>query len=184
MRFLLILGLASLFPASDAAAQSPQGLNIHAGIRLQKTVGFYAMNGIASEIQSPSLLNGNVTFGLNFLSSKMGSAFFLNHGIPAHELQIGALHYFRPEKSFKPMLRLNTGYAWANYGSEIFSAIPHSSLLLALEPGIAYDFKKPVRLTASFGYNLISGSGDAGYGMLWPLYVQFSGLYRFSLEGK
>jgi hypothetical protein len=61
--------LQAFFPLPTLLHNLPQGLNIHAGIRLQKTVGFYAMNGIASEIQSPSLLNGNVTFGLNFLSS-------------------------------------------------------------------------------------------------------------------
>lgn len=165
------------------SAQVNQGSLLHAGVRLQKSVGFYAMNGLSAEWNSPDVLKGKLTYGLNFVSSRLGSA-FLNKGIACHELQLSAIRYFRPEHAFKPVLRINGGLAWAGFGSSQFSEIPQSSALLSLEPGLAYDFKRPVRVTLSLGYNLITGTGDQGYGMLWPVYIQCSGLYRFSLQKK
>ena len=175
----LILSLAALF-SMEASAQSDKGAVMHAGIRIQKSVGFYYVNGLAFEWNSPEVLKGKLTYGLNLISSRAGSA-FLNNGIACQELQLSAIRYFKPERAFKPLLRLNAGYAWAKYPSDAFNEIPNSSALASLEPGLAYDFKKPVRLSLSLGYNLISGTGDQGYGLLWPVYVQFSGLYRFSL---
>lgn len=165
------------------SAQNDKQLSINAGIRIQKSAGFYYINGLAAEINSAGLLQGKLTLGANLLSSRLGSA-FLNNGIACHEFQVSAIRYFRPEKPFKPLLRLNTGIAWARYGSDIFKEVPNSSALLSIEPGLAYDFQKPLRLSLSFGYNFITGTGDKGYGMVWPLYVQFSGLYRFAVNKK
>lgn len=164
---------------SVLSAQETGKTNINGGIRIQKSVGFYYMNGLTAEINSPKILKNKLTLGVNLLSSRLGSA-FMNNGIGCHEFQVSAIRYFRPEKHFKPLFRLNTGIAWSAYGSDVFRDIPRSSALLSLEPGIAYDFSKPVRLSLSLGYNMITGSGDKGYGMLWPVFIQFSGMYRFS----
>lgn len=177
----LIVILAGML--STLSAQQPAKPSFNAGIRIQKSVGFYYINGLTAEMNSPRILNNRLTLGMNLLFSRLGSS-FMNNGIGCHEIQLSAIRYFRPEKHFKPLFRLNTGIAWARYGSDVFGEIPRSSALLSLEPGMAYDFNKPVRLSLSLGYNMITGSGDKGYGLLWPLFVQFSGLYRFAAAKK
>ncbi|MBL7811460.1 MAG: hypothetical protein JNL57_04475 [Bacteroidetes bacterium] len=154
--------------------------NLNAGIRVQKSIGFYCNNGVAAEFSSPHLFNQKLTLGMNLLSSRLGSA-FLNHGIAYHEIQISALHYFRSAKRIQPLVRLNTGLAFSRYGSSVFRDIPASSLLLSAETGVGMDMNKQLKFSFSAGYNAITGNGTRGFGMVWPIFVQFSALYRFGI---
>jgi hypothetical protein len=147
------------------------------GFRFQKAVGFYWTNGISLEYNNAKIWNQKISFGLNFVSSKLGSALFSN-AIPYYEINFSGIKYFRHEKKLKPLIRLNIGYAHANYGSDIFKDIPNQSMLLSFEIGAAYDFKLPIRIAVTGGYNIITGNGMSGLGVLFPVYAQFSIFYK------
>lgn len=147
------------------------------GLRFQKAAGFYWSNGITVEYTNEKILKQKVSLGFNFISSKLGTALNSN-AIPFYEIDISGIKYFRQNKSLKPLFRLNLGYAHANYGSDIFNDITDQSLLISIEAGAAYDFKFPLRIALSGGYNLIKGNGEKGLGVIYPVYAQCSLIYR------
>ncbi|MDI1355583.1 MAG: hypothetical protein PSX36_11730 [bacterium] len=147
------------------------------GFRAQKAIGFYWSNGICAEYALEKILKGSLAFGLNYISSSMGTA-ALSNAIHCSEINGSLIKYFRMRKPLKTLLRLNAGYAHANYPSDIYKNIPNQSMTLSLELGLVYDFKIPLRLALGGGYNVISGKGTKGLGTLYPVYGQFSIIYR------
>jgi hypothetical protein len=169
--------LTLLFLTFSSAATFCQIHTLDAGIRLQKTVGLYYENGVTAQYN----LNRRWAGGISFVSSRLGSAIGTNALKQDNFILSGAYH-FRPAKKLKPFVRLNTGYFHADYESEIFKSLPNSSLLASLDAGISYQFKSPLKINFSAGYNSISGDGLSSPGTLYPIFLQSSITWNFKIR--
>jgi len=69
------------------------------------------------------------------------------------------------------------GYFHADYEYAIFDVLPNNTFLFSLDAGLEYEFKAPITLNLSAGYNLNSGTGSAGPGTLFPVFYQMSIYY-------
>jgi hypothetical protein len=174
-----ILACGGVLKAQDSASAKPS--QVFVGLRFQKAVGFYYINGLSAEFSSPKLCKQKISAGFNFVSSRLGSALASN-AIAYSEVNLSAIKYFRNDRPIKPLVRLNLGYARANFGSDEFGDLPAQSFLASIEGGAAYDLKFPLRITLAGGYNIITGNGMKGLGVLFPLYAQCSLFYRISIK--
>ncbi|HEY0056069.1 MAG TPA: hypothetical protein VGB63_11980 [Pedobacter sp.] len=168
------LQILLLFSSATAFCQTH---SIDAGIRLQKSVGLYYENGITAQYN----FNKRWTGGISYVSSRLGSALGTN-ALKQDNFIISGGYHFRPSKSLKPFLRFNTGYFSADYESEIFETLPNSSLLASLDAGLAYQFKSPLKINFSVGYNAISGDGLDSPGTLYPVFLQSSITWNIKIK--
>ena len=143
------------------------------GLRFQKTVDLYYENGITAQYN----YSKRIIFGASYITSRLGSALGSN-AIKQDNFMISGAYLFRPNKTLKPFIRLNTGYFTAYYESPIFNNLQNNSALLSLDGGLSYSFKSPLKLNASIGYNAITGDGEQGAGTLYPVYFQTSVLWN------
>jgi hypothetical protein len=158
-----------------------QDKSLLTGIRLQKTHNFYYENGVAIEYTQEKYLQNKIYLGFIYVTSKLGTAINSNAVKQDNYLiQIG--YHFLKDKIICPTVQLNTGYFHADYGSPIFDVLPHSSMLLSIEPGIFLNFKVSVKAKLSAGYNLITGNGTSGPGTLYPLFFQCSIFYQLKFR--
>jgi hypothetical protein len=72
---------------------------------------------------------------------------------------------------------LNTGYFHADYEEDIFDVLPNNAFLFSVDAGLSYEFRIPLTVSLSAGYNLISGTGTSGPGTLYPVFYQMSVFY-------
>jgi hypothetical protein len=177
MKIYIILLVSILCSNLSYSQDSTINYLLEGGIRCKKFTGFYWENGITAEFSSKKVLNQKISFGMNIVSSRFGSAFRSN-AIPTLEVELSVIKYFRINKDFRPLLRLNFGYAHANYGSSIFNSIPSNSALVSIETGVSYSFFEKYRIIASGGYNIIAGNGLKGLGTIYPIYGQISFLFK------
>ena len=149
------------------------------GLRLQQSWNMYNENGITLEFTPKNLLNDQLSFGASYISTRFGSAFNSNAIIQDNML----LHstYVFSSSALSPLVRLNAGYCFADYQSSLFDEIDSSMPLLSLEAGARYVFDIPLKVQASLGYNLITSDGPSGIGTVYPLFVQCTLLWSFSL---
>ena len=189
-KLFLFIAASALFPITgisnscgknelDSAAKQ----SFYGGLRFEKAAGFYWYNGITAEYASQKIWKQKIGFGFNFISSRFGSALSSN-AIPFYEIDLSGIYYFRRSKDLKPSVRLNAGYAHANFGSDIFNSIPDHSFIISIEAGVSYDFHFPIRIALSGGYNLITGNGITGLSTIFPLYAQCSVFYSICPKGK
>lgn len=143
------------------------------GFRFQKSINLYYENGITLQYSDERLLSNRLFIGLSFVSSRLGTAMSSN-AIKQDNFLISGTWMFRPQRSFQPFLRLNTGYFVADYEDPVFEMLPNSSILISPEFGLGYSFNIPLKMGVSLGYNIITGDGMDGPGTLYPLYVQTS----------
>lgn len=167
--FTVVIGNAQ----SDTSSGS-----LYAGARIQKAMGFYTFSGVTAEFSSKKILKQQLSFGANFTTSFLGSA-FLNNGIKTYELDFSAIKYFRKEKKLQPITRLNIGYMYASYGNE-FADVPNSAMTLSAEFDISYQINSKLRAVTGFGYNTLTGNGSKGLAMIYPLFGQISILYKIN----
>jgi hypothetical protein len=151
--------------------------SIDAGIRLQKSVGLYYENGVTAQYNFTNRWTG----GVSYVSSRLGSALGTN-ALKQDNFILSGSYHFRPVKSLKPFLRFNTGYFHADYESEMFESLPNSSPLASLEAGLAYQFKSPLKINFSTGYNAIAGDGVNSPGTLYPIFFQSSITWNFKIR--
>ena len=168
--------LLFLLMAIDAIAQEETYL---IGIRLQQSIHMYNENGITLEFTPKNLLNDQLSFGATYVSSRFGSALNSNAIIQDNIL----LHstYVFSSSALSPLVRLNAGYCFADYESSLFDEIDSSMPLLSLEAGARYAFDIPLKVQAGIGYNLITSDGSSGIGTVYPLFVQCTLSWGFSL---
>lgn len=152
------------------------------GIRLQKTQKLYWENGFAFDFASPKIADSRIHFGLSYVTTRLGSAMGTN-AIKQDNYLVGAGYHFRANKQFQPFTRLNLGYFHADYEYAIFDVLPGNAFLLSLDAGLSYEFKVPLTISLSAGYNLNSGTGTAGPGTLFPVFYQMS-IYYTILKQK
>src|SRR5690606_20191027 len=81
-------------------------------------------------------------------------------------------YYIKHKVTFNP--RLNIGFFYSDYESEIFDELRNSSLLILPELVLSYRFLDKLKLQTSFGYNVLHGNGSNGVGTLYPFYFRFS----------
>ena len=110
-------------------------------------------------------------FGFSYVTSRLGTAMHSN-AVKQDNFLFNSAWFFRPKHTFRPFVRMNVGYFAADYGPEIFDVLPNTSMLLSPEAGAIFEMKSPLKITASLGYNLITGNGESGPGTLYPLFIQ------------
>ncbi|MDD2798392.1 MAG: hypothetical protein PHV20_07330 [Bacteroidales bacterium] len=141
------------------------------GVRLQKTVNLYVENGFSVQYSHPHFLSDKLYVGASFVTSRLGTAYHSN-AIPQDNYIVSASWLFRKNHLLRPFARLNSGYFSADYGDPIFDDLSQKSLLLSPEFGVTIQPHIPLKMSFSFGYNLIAGDGLSGPGTLFPLYLQ------------
>jgi hypothetical protein len=174
--YLLIPLLAwATFTATPAQHRTDRstGAVLDLGIRLQKSVNLYAENGITAQYTYPKLASKRLYLGLSYVTSRLGTALGSN-AIKQDNVLASAAYHFRPDWLVRPVAKLNVGYFSADYGSNIFDALPKTSLLASPEFGLCYCPNFPLKVNASIGYNLITGNGLTGPGTLYPVFLQTS----------
>jgi outer membrane receptor for ferrienterochelin and colicin len=170
---LKVLGFIFILFRLNTSVSYSQLNKVDIGIRFQKTVDLYYENGITGQYN----FSKRVVFGASYITSRLGSAINSN-AIKQDNFFISGAYLFRPNKMLQPFTRLNIGYFTADYESPIFNNLQNSSALLALDAGIIYSFKSPLKLNISLGYNAITGDGKQGAGTLYPVYFQTSVLWN------
>jgi len=170
--FLGILGLMQFTNAQiDTAKQ-----NFSLGLRTKKYVGFYYLNGISGDISFKKVMDHKLHFGFSIASSLLGSGLGSN-AVTATEVEVSVARYYRIHKRLQPILRLNIGFANAQYGDAMFDDLPQNDMLLSFETGVAYSLpymQNKMKLLLSGGYNFISGNGITGLGTVYPVYGALS----------
>ena len=162
---------------SGLHAQSDSGLGeLKAGIRIQKAQKLYWENGVAFDYANPKILYSRIHFGASYATSRLGSALGSN-AIKQDNYLVSAAYHFRPQKQLQPFARLNLGYFHADYEEAVFDVLPNSAFMTSVDAGLYYEFKIPLTLSLSAGYNLNAGTGSAGPGTLFPVYYQLSVFY-------
>ena len=177
---LSILFITSAF-CLQAQSVSPQNgwlAELKGGIRIQKAQKLYWENGVSFDFTSPKILDRRIHLGASYVTSRLGSAMGSN-AIKQDNFLISSGYHFRHKKQLQPFARLNIGYFHADYEDAIFDVLPNKSLLLSLDAGLSYEFRFPITLNLSAGYNLNSGTGSAGPGTLFPVFYQMSIFYTF-----
>ncbi|HET9571660.1 MAG TPA: hypothetical protein VFP20_09670 [Bacteroidales bacterium] len=146
------------------------------GVRIQKAQKLYWENGFAFDYSSPKLLDSRIHLGASYCTTRLGSAIASNAIKQDHYL-LSAAYHFRPKKQLQPFVRLNSGYFHADLESPIFDVLPNNAFLASIDAGLCYEFKFPLTLTLSTGYNLNVGTGVRGPGTLYPVFYQMSIFY-------
>jgi hypothetical protein len=152
------------------------------GIRIQKAQKLYWENGIAFDFTSPRIADQSIHFGASYVTSRLGSALGSN-AIKQDNFLLSSAYHFRHKKELQPFTRLNLGYFRADYEDPIFDILPNKSFLLSLDAGLSYEFKFPLTINLSAGYNLFSGNGSSRPGTLYPFFYQMC-IYYTILKQK
>lgn len=170
----IILLCTCLFSVANAKDEQ-----LALGLRLQQSINMYNEHGITIDYNPKNLLNEKLSFGVTYVSSRFGSAFNSN-AIIQDNIMLHSTYVFS-SSSLSPIARLNAGYCFADYESSLFDDIDASMPLLSLEAGARYAFDNTLKIQASLGYNLITSDGSSGIGTVYPLFVQCTLLWSFSL---
>ena len=169
---LFLLFNTSLFSQEPELQEAPlQESILDVGWRFQKTVNLYFESGVSIKYSHKNLSADKLYFGFDYVTSRLGSATNSN-AIVQDQFLFSGSWYFRPKKTFRPLLRLNVGYFVASYKEEMFDVLPNSSFLLSPEIGASFETKLPLKFVINMGYNIITGNGITGPGTLYPLYFQ------------
>jgi len=181
MKKIIVLSILCIFSFLCLQAQT-SGTNkdwlgeLKGGIRIQKAQKLYWENGFSFDFASPKILDSRIHFGASYVTSRLGSAMGSN-AIKQDNYIISAGYHFRHKKYFQPFTRLNTGYFHADYEEDIFDVLPNNAFLFSVDAGLSYEFRIPLTVSLSAGYNLISGTGTSGPGTLYPVFYQMSVFY-------
>jgi hypothetical protein len=175
LTFLFIVSIISCQAQTSEPKNDWLGA-LKVGVRTQKTQKLYWENGFTVDLTSPKILNNRLHFGLSYVTTRLGSAIGTN-AIKQDNYLLNVGYFFRNQKKLQPFTRLNTGYFYADYESEIFDELQNAALLLSLDAGLSYELKAPITIDLSAGFNLNTGSGSQGPGTLYPIFYQLSVYY-------
>lgn len=153
-----------------------QQTHIDLGLRSQKAFGLYFENGVVAQFSSDSIAHNRLFLGIGYISSRFGSALGTN-AIKQDNYQIWLSYYFRKGHKIKPFVSLGSGFFSADYESDDFDVLDHSSLLLSTSAGLEYTTPIRLKVNLALGYNLISGNGEKGPGTLYPVFGQLNFYY-------
>jgi hypothetical protein len=177
-KVLIVLFLFSFncLPLQLASQNKNWPVELKGGIRIQKAQKLYWENGVSFDYSSQRMLDNRLHFGVSYVTTRLGSAMGSN-AIKQDNFLVSTGYYFRHKKQLQPFTRLNLGYFHADYESAIFDVLPNKAFLLSLDAGISYEFKFPLTINLSAGYNFNAGTGSAGPGTLFPVFYQMSIYY-------
>lgn len=176
MKKLVLLIL--LLPFIGVAAQDKTSSELSGGVVFQKTQNLYFENGLGLDYTCDRLLNKRIHIKATYLSSRLGSAIGSN-ALKQDNFILGADYRFFADKKIQLIAGLNTGIFTVDYGSAVFDDLPSSALMLAVETGLNYNFRKlPLSAGLTVGYNLRNGNGIDIPGSLFPVYYKLALLYR------
>ncbi|HZY40237.1 MAG TPA: hypothetical protein VFE53_26470 [Mucilaginibacter sp.] len=166
-----VLAILTMAICHSAKAQNSV---LDVGVRLQKDIGLYSENGISINFSDKNLLPDRLYIGFSYFSSRIGTAFNSN-AIKQDNFLISPAYYFRHDKLIRPFIRINAGYFDADYGSPIFDVLPRKSLLLSPEGGVSIQSHLPLKISVSFGDNLITSNGVNNVpGTIYPFFYQLT----------
>lgn len=150
------------------------------GLNFKKYNSFYWENGFQANYYNKNL---HLTLGANFETTLLGSAMNSN-ALKQYNFSIFIDREFEllPRTVIKP--RLNLGYFYADYESNIFNKLNNSTITISPELVLQITplalFSKELKLEFSSGYNIIHGDGTNGLGTLYPLYFRINILYQIT----
>lgn len=174
-RFVLI-GMLLFLGYRSATAQEHA---LYLGAKAQVTVGMYWENGLSLSY-SPPWQHDQLYIGLDYVSSRWGSAFSSN-ALQQDNYLLSVSYAFLKASWFKPLTQLNFGWLYADYESEIFKDLPNTSVLLSTEVGMLIQINDfPLIATTSMGYNLLGVDGIQNTGTVYPLFFRFALLYHLN----
>ena len=164
-----------LFGAAGIKAQ-----DFKIGIKFQKTHSLYWENGVSAQYSFVKIRPGQLYVGLDILSSRLGSA--LGSNALKQNTYLGSLsYYFRKNKAFKIITKVNAGFFKVDLGNELFNELPDTALLLSPELGLVYDFKhKLLSLNLGAGLNVNTKTEGESPGTLQPLFYNLTMFYKFN----
>lgn len=171
---IYLLSVITCMVTSSVAQEGDHSLTV--GARLQKTHNLYWENGVSAEYTHSKLWDKRIIVGFHYCSSRFGSAIH-SRAIKQDNYLVSLGLNIMKNTLFSPIVRVNGGYFHADIEEALFADLPKSSPLLSLEGGLQCKPKYPIGLTATLGYNLITGDGLNGPGTLYPLYTQLSIFY-------
>lgn len=173
-----ILFITSVFclQAQSVSTSNAWLSELKGGIRIQKAQKLYWENGVSFDFTSPKILDRRIHLGASYVTSRLGSAMGSN-AIKQDNFLISSGYHFRHKKQLQPFARLNMGFFHADYEDAIFDVLPNKAFLLSFDAGLSYEFRVPITLNLSAGYNLNSGTGSAEPGTLFPVFYQMSIYY-------
>jgi len=158
-------------------SQSSTNQDIKLGLIFQKTQNLYYENGVGADYSSNFLLKKQIHLKASYLSSRLGSALGTN-AIKQDNIIVGADWRFRQNKDLQILAGINTGVLFVDYENSIFDVLPKSTILLSVETGLVYNFKFPISISLTAGYNLKSGNGIDIPGTLFPVFYKFGAFYK------
>ena len=179
---ILFISIGLFLQAQSSDTNSCWPGELKGGIRIQKAQKLYWENGFSVDFASPKIADSRIHFGASYVTTRLGSAMGTN-AIKQDNYLISGAYYFRHQKQFQPFTRLNTGYFHADYEEAVFDVLPNNAFLFSVDAGLSWEFKIPVTVSLSAGYNLNSGSGVSGPGTLYPVFYQMS-IYYTILKQK
>jgi hypothetical protein len=172
------LKLMVFFTLISAAinAQQPDR-DIQLGLVFQKTAYLYWENGLGVRYTCSNLFDKKLQLKAQAVSSSLGSAIG-STALNQHAFSGGAEWLFGKGSKLQIPVGFNAGYFWVDYEHPAFDVLPSGSMLFSVETGINYRFDFPVTLSATAGYNLISGNGVDVPGTLFPVFFKLGMFYR------
>ncbi len=142
------------------------------GLKFQKSIGLYYENGFMLQYSDPEYLYlDNAEIGFSYVSSRLGSAIGSN-ALKQDSYILNLTYKYFSFWKIDPLLRLNIGYFYSDYESDIFKNLDNSSLLFSCELGAKINTNSPLNINISLGYNFITGDGLSGAGSLYPVFYQ------------
>ncbi|RZS97705.1 hypothetical protein BC751_3323 [Cecembia calidifontis] len=167
-----VLVMVCLFSIGSNNQLLAQESILDVGIRFQKNINLYWENGVSVQYSHKKIKPDQLYFGLSYVSSRLGTAINSN-AIKQDNILFSTSWYFKKDKLFRPVSRLNLGYFIADYEASIFDVLPNTSMLFSPEIGVVYASKKvPLKAMIGLGYNLVTGDGTKGGGTVYPLFTQ------------
>lgn len=165
--------LVALLLAISIDCAYAQTAVLDVGVRVQKAIGLYTENGISVNYSGKSFAPDRLYVGFSYYTSRLGTALGSN-AIKQDNFLVSGAWYFRYQHLIRPLLKANLGYFSSDYPA-IFNSLPQRSLLASAETGICIQTHTPLKITGTFGYNLIYGQGNNHTpGTLYPLFYQLT----------
>lgn len=172
---LVFLSFIMLYFCGINAQEQPDR-DIQAGMVFQKSAYLYWENGLGVKYTCSNLFDKKLQLKAQAVSSALGSAIG-STALNQYSFSGGAEWLFGKHKLQIPV-GFNAGYFWVDYEHPAFDVLPSGSMLVSIETGVNYRFDFPVTLSATAGYNLISGNGVDVPGTLFPVFFKFGIYYR------
>lgn len=159
----------ALMPSTLSASTT---FDISPMLIIRKTQAMYWENGVGVEFTHDKLFDRRLYFAASYITSRLGSAMGTN-ALKQDYLIAGADWRTKIRPSLWWTAGLSTGVFFVDYEDAMFSNLPATSPLMAVETGLVWK-AGPLNVKLQLGYNLISGNGNNVPGSLFPVYYQLN----------